>query len=640
MTDDRLPRKLAAILYADVAGYSRLVGDDEDRTHRRLSEYLDYMTSVIGLHRGKVANTAGDAVLAHFDAVIDALSAAIDIQDELEQRNRNLPEARKLHFRIGINLGDVIEDRGDIFGDGVNVAARLESLATPGGICISESVHTAAGGKLNLEYQDIGEQRVKNIERPVKAYYIVRGGSAHATIPTLPSRKAKPAIWGSTLVLALAISGLAVYFLNHQPEKTKDSDSTKMTQSGHTMQAGSTSSDGQKPEASIAVLPFINLNNNPEEDYYIDGITNDIITDLSRISGLFVIASNTVFTYKGVAVKVQELGEELGVNYVLEGSIQRVGKRVRINAQLINARTEHHLWAERFDRELKDIFALQDEVSQKIVTQLAVQLTPSEEASFGNVPVTNPDAYDLLLRGLEVFRRFTRETNAEARAYFHRAIAIEPEYARAYANVALTHAMDFQFGWEPLADNLVSDALYHGERALNLDPNLRNVHFALCSLYTVLKEHDKAIAAGREMTRVDPNYADGYANLAQALVYAGEPDEALVQIRRAMELNPRYAFFYTWIAGQALTMQGKYDEAIPLFEDVIEKNAFFPGGHLSLAAIYGNLGLQEEAEWVAAEIITLQPDFSVAREERNVPLKKKKHLDWYIAGLRQTGLPE
>jgi len=632
---ERLPRRLAVIVYADVAEYSRLTGEDEDTTHRRLSEYLELIASNIESHRGKVMHYAGDAVLSRFDAVVDALSAAVAIQNILSKKNQGLPDERKVQFRIGINLGDVIEDRDDIYGDGVNVAARLESLAQPGGICISEAVYTAVGNKLALTYKDIGKQQVKNIAKPVQAYFVFPY-DAGAT-PEIHRAKGRRWLLLATSFVLIIVAAAGMWFLINQETESTDSQSTVEVEQ---IEKREISQPSALPDASIAVLPFTNVSNDPDEDYYIDGITRDIITDLSRLSGLFVIASNSVFTYKGVPVKVQEVGRELGVKYVLEGSIQRSGDRVRINAQLVNAESGHHLWAERFDRQLTDIFALQDEVSQRIVSALAVNLTPNEEASLSESMQTNPEAYDLLLRGLGLFRRFTRETNAEARYYFKRAIALEPDFARAHADIALSLSMDIQFNWELPTEAIVEEALAHSQKALELNPNVRQVHFALCSVYTVLKEHDKAISAGREAIRVDPNYADGYANLAQALTYAGRPEEALEAMASAIRLNPRYAFFYTWIIGHALMLQGNYDEAIIKFEEVIERNAFFPGALLTLAAIYGNIGPSDEAEWKAAEILVLQPDFSIALEMEQVPYKLKRHTDWYINGLRNAGLPE
>jgi adenylate cyclase len=391
---------------------------------------------------------------------------------------------------------------------------------------------------------------------------------------------------------------------------------------------------------SIAVLPFANMSGDPEQEYFADGMTDDLITDLSKISGLFVIARNSVFTYKGRAVKVQDVGRELGVRYVLEGSVRKAGNRVRINAQLVDAQNGHHLWAERFDRELTDVFALQDEVVKRIVAQLAVKLTQGEETRLSRTGVVDPEAYDTLLRGLERYRRFTRETNAEARDFFERAAAIDPSYARAHADVALTYAIDVQFGWTRTPDAAIQTALEHANRALALDPTTHQVHFALGVIYTVQKRHDEAIAAALKAIALYPNYADGYAQLAQDLFYAGEPEASLEAVRKAMRLDPRHPFFYVWIVGQNYMLQQRYGEAVEEFKKVLWQNPEFPGARLTLASTYGLMGRIEDAEWEAEEILTLLPDFTLAQERERVPFKNPEHLERYIEGLRKAGLPE
>ena len=380
---NRLPRKLAAILYADIAGYSRLTGEDEDATHRTLSEYLDLIASTIESHRGQVMHYAGDAVLAKFDAVVDAMSAAVAVQNELKACNADVPDERKVQFRIGVNLGDVIEDRGDIYGDGVNVAARLESLADPGGICISDVVRSAIGKKLELDYEDLGEQKVKNIAEPVRAYKMVVGAESNA----------KP-VERSALEL---------------PDKP-----------------------------SVAVLPFNNMSGDPEQDYFADGITEDIITELSRYPSLFVIARNSSFTYKGQPVRLQVVGEELGVHYVVKGSVRKAGNRVRVTVQLIEAATENHIWAERYDRELTDIFEIQDELTQAVVGALPARLEAADIERIKRKPPQKMAAYDYVLRSKILHHVGTREANSEALESLNKAIEVDPGFAQAYAWKACT----------------------------------------------------------------------------------------------------------------------------------------------------------------------------------------------------------
>jgi adenylate cyclase len=391
---------------------------------------------------------------------------------------------------------------------------------------------------------------------------------------------------------------------------------------------------------TIAVLPFDNMSGDPEQDYFSDGITEDLITDLSRISGLFVIARTTVFTYKGKSVTVRQVGEDLGVQYVLEGSVRRAGKRIRINAQLVDAGSGRHLWADRYDREISDVFALQDEVTQKIVSALAVKLTADERQNLRQATKVDPVAYDVFLRGLELHRRYTFETRAEARALFERAIELDPSFARAHAGLALTHLFDYIEGSTDLPDRSLQSSLEMIEQALALDDTVPQVQFAASFVYLHLDRHEDSIAAARRAIELDPNYADGYVQMSLSLIFAGRPEEALDQMANAMRLNPWYPFLYTWILGHARFFMAQYDEAIPLFENVTESNPQFQDGHLALAAAYGLAGRIDDAEWEAEEVLTLQPGFTLAENLRRTPYRNPADLARWIEGLRKAGLPE
>jgi adenylate cyclase len=409
--EDRLPRKLAAILYADVAGYSRLTGEDEDATHRRLVEYLDQIAISVAHHRGRVMHYAGDAVLATFEAVVDALSCAAHVQSDLRVRNEDFSDERKVQFRIGVNMGDVIEDRSDIYGDGVNVAARLESLAEPGGICISESVHTAVGDKLPFDYEFLGEQEVKNIAKPVKAYHAHIQPDAVLPEPSGAARKARRtrlSLVAAGIVILVVVSGVLAWFRPWEPRE----EPASVERMAFPLP--------DKP--SIAVLPFTNKSDDAKQEYFVDGMTDDLITDLSKVSGLFVISRNSTFTYKGKPVKVRQVAEDLGVRYVLEGSMRRVGDQVRINAQLIDATTGGHLWAERYDGSIADVFALQDKVTQQIVTALAVNLTAVEQERRDRQETDSAEAYDAFLRGWSHYQLDTPDDFIKAIPYLERAI--------------------------------------------------------------------------------------------------------------------------------------------------------------------------------------------------------------------------
>lgn len=451
---------------------------------------------------------AGDAVLAMFDAVVDAMSCAAHVQVDLEKRNEGLPDREKVKFRIGVNMGDVIEDRGDIYGDGVNVAARLESLAESGGICISESVHTAIGDKLPLRYEFIGEQSVKNISRPVRAYHARLEAGAELPRPTAAPIPGSTRHYSTVALLALIVgTGVLVWFKPWQPE-----DESRVIR-----QTASPLLD--KP--SIAVLPLDNLSGDAEQEYFADGMTDDLITDLSRISGLMVIARNSSFTYKGRAVNVQDVGRELGVRYVLEGSVRRVGDRVRINAQLIDAQSGMHLWAERYDRDFEDILNLQDEVIGTIVQALAVKLTPAEAGSLAQKRTVNADAYDLLLRGNEYRNRFTPEDNAIAREFYQQALELDPEFARAYANYANTLSIDVEFLWTDDIEGSMQKSLEYADIALELDDSIPQIYFTRSNIFLVQRRHDAAVAEARRSVEVDPSFADGYGILAHSLLYLG-----------------------------------------------------------------------------------------------------------------------
>ena len=647
MTENRLSSKFVFILHADIVGSTALVQKNEKVAHERFQSAFTKFSKTISDYGGKAIEIRGDALLAEFVKASDAVSAALWFQSSNTRHNLELDDDIQPELRIGIGMGEVIVADNTVTGAGVVLAQRLEQLAKPGNIVIQGAVQETIPNRLPFEFSDLGEQKIKGFNTPIKAYEVYLTPGEYCPAPE--DYKNEP-LAQKPLIDRRFISVVSILFLliisailvTLQPWRSTDNSDSKTS-----VPNPSTSTENipvaelnRQSDLSLAVLPFQNLSNNADQDYFVDGVTNDLITDLSQLSGLLVIASNSVFTYKGTAVKVQEVARDLGVNFVLEGSIQRAEARIRVNAQLIDARSGHHLWADRFDRELTDIFSLQDEISQRIVSALAVELTPSDLDRLNKSTEVNAEAYDLLLRGLEFFRRFTKKTNAEARDYFKRALAIDPKFARAHANIALTIAMDLQFGWAVVEQTMVDDALMHGHESLAIDPETREVHFALCSLFTVLKRHDEALSACRESIRVDPNYADGHANLAQALIYAGEPQEVLEVMSTAKRLNPYYAFFYIWIEGHAYMLLREYPKAISKFEEVVVRNGFFLGAHLTLAAIYGNIGPQFEAEWEAAEIIALQPNFSLDKERERAPYKNSEDLEWYIQGLEAAGLPD
>lgn len=585
MSAEPLQRKLAAVFYADVAGYSRLTGEDEEGTHRRLSECLDLMTAKIEGRAGKVLHYAGDAVLAEFGSVVDALTSAVEVQRDVEERNKDLPDDRHLKFRIGINLGDVIVDRNEIYGDGVNVAARLETLAPPGETCISGTVYDAVGTKLRLSYEFLGEQQVKNIARPVRAYRVA--------LVDVPQPKAKTAAALPTL---------------------------------------------ENP--SIAVLPFANLSADPEQEFFADGITEDLITALSKLSGLFVIARNSVFTYKGKGVDVKHVSRELSVRYVLEGSVRKAGNRVRITAQLIDANTGHHLWAERYDRELTDIFELQDEITTNVATALHVQLMEGDQARLWRRSTNNLEAWQCLTQGLAHFRVFTPDENLKARRLFHKAVTVDPQYAAARVWLGWTYWAEVRYLWTDSPDDALVQAVEMAHEALALDDTVPEAHALLGTIHLIKREYDEAVAAGERAVALDPNGADVTALLAMTLNWAGRPEEAIGLVRKAMGLSPLYSAWYLSVLAHSQRMLGEYDEAIAAYKTSIERSPRNISARIGLAIAYADVGRLDEARSAASEVLKINPRFSVTKYETALTYKNPEHAERALDALRNAGLPQ
>ena len=591
MTTQEFKRKLTAILSADVKGYSRLMGADEEATVRTLQAYKEVMASSIQHHRGRVVGTAGDSVLAEFASVVDAVQCAVEIQQVLRAKNAMLPENRRMEFRIGINLGDVIEEGDSIYGDGVNIAARLEGLAEVGGICISESAYQQIENKLPLRYDYLGEHEVKNIAKPVRVYRAQIESVAMAQRPLEVVSKER--------------MGLPL------PDKP-----------------------------SVAVLPFTNLSGDPEQEYFSDGITEDIITALSRFRWFFVIARNSTFTYKGKTVDVKTVAEDLGVRYVLEGSVRKAGNRVRITAQLIDAATSLHVWAERYDRELKDIFAVQDEITENIVTAIGPEFLSAEMRRAQRRDVRNLDAWDYIMRAAFHHSHYRKEDVAEAQRLLQKAIELDPFNAEGFCLLAFTHLMQVQFGWCKSADLSIQEAAKAAKKAVAIDDRDAWAHTALGMVDLISRRHDDAIRRLRRAVQLNPSLANAYGALGQALTLAGECAEAVEQINKAIRLSPRDPFLVYWFAhlGMAAFAERNYELANQWGEKVIQENPSFPGGHRLMAAIYGQLGRIEDAQAALKELFLLMPGMTIDDVRKQVPFKKPIHMELYLDGLRKAGL--
>jgi adenylate cyclase len=580
IVETRMERRLSAILAADIAGYSALMGADEARTVRDLKGHQAVVLPMVGEFGGRIIDTAGDGILAEFPSVVNAVKCAVAIQSKMAERNATIEPEHRMQFRVGINIGDVVYDEARIYGDGINVAARLEGIAEAGGICISSKVYEEISGRIDLTYEDIGEQQLKNIARPVRAYHL----RLDSTVTSAPA----PAL----------------------PDKP-----------------------------SIAVLPFLNMSGDQEQEYFVDGMTEDLITDLSKVSGLFVIARNSSFTYKGKAVDVKRIGRELGVRHVLEGSVRKAGNRVRITAQLIDAGSGGHLWAERFDRDLTDIFSMEDEVVEKIVRALAVTLTQGEERRLRRRGTGNVEAYELWLRGRELLTRSTRDSVEQARAMYRRAIEIDMNFPAPHAGLALAAISDYVSDWALDPAQALDEAERWARRAVELNDQEPVSHMALGNVLLWRRDHEGALSEFRHMIVLDPNFAQGQAATGLALMYAGRAAEALEPIATAMRLDPHYSPIVLHFLAQANYSLGEYETAAQLLVRRIARTPGTDSSRMLLASCYGHLGRGEDARATWAELLQVNPEFSLTQREGVLPYKDPGDFQRIAEGLAKAGLP-
>jgi adenylate cyclase len=617
-------RRLTAILAADIAGYSRLVENDDEGTLARWKAHWHALIEPnIKEFHGRIVRVIGDGVLVEFASVVDAVRCAVAVQRGMAARNADVPHDKRIELRIGINFGELILDGGDFCGDAVNIAARLEALAEPGGICVSGRVQEDARGKLDIVFENAGEQQLKNIARPVRVYRIRTDSGVPPVIQLKPRAGRARLRWGLVAVALLVIlgGGVSVWQLVSHP--------FSLSQLIRAVQAPA--------QLSIAVLPFVNMSSDPQQEYFSDGMTEDLITELSRLSGLFVIARNSVFTFKGRAVKPDQVSRELGVRYVIEGSVRKVDNRIRITAQLIDANTGYHMWAQYYDRDLQDVFAVQEEIARRITRAMAVQLTKEEEKNMGRPYTSSEVAWEYFMRGAELYRRFTPKDNANARELFEKAIDLDPEFARAYAILAAALRQDSNGRWsqdpessEDLAYRMAQKAVELARRELEPKPSLP---FALEQMGWVLlyrEKYQEARQAAEEVVQRDSNYADGYALWAHVLIFLGKPEEALRKSQEAIERNPIYPFFYDYHRGQAYYVWGvltsaqdpnasrqRFEEAEKHLREALRKNNNFRPARAYLVVVLSELGRQDEAA-----------------KEVNISLEKG---EWWVARNLKSG---
>ena len=627
-------RKLAAIMFTDMVGFSRQMGADEARTLRLLAVHNQVIQQAVAEHRGAVIKTVGDAFLVDFPSVVHAVQCAQQIQAQFRAGNAEKEPNEQIHVRVGIPLGDIVQQDGDVFGDGVNIASRLQTLADPDTICISHVVYQEVEKKLALgAVVSLGRPKLKNITQRQPVYALLsespKGLRQTLRIQRLKlARRVRPA---HRMVVAglLLIAGTfaTVQYLSRPPLSPQSSALVTQAQPALPLP--------DKP--SIVVLPFKNMSSDPEQEYFSDGITEDLTSALSKLSGLFVISRNSASTYKGKAVKVQEVSKELGVQYVLEGSVRKADGQVRITAQLIDATTDHHLWTERYDRPLQDIFALQDEIVQKIVTTLELQLTLQKQGVLVRKTTDSPEAYDYLLRGLEYIFRFTKETNVQARQMSEKAIELDPKYAQAYAVLGYTYFSDWFYQWSPDPQNL-ERAFALAQKAITLDDSFPWPHRILSQVYLRKKQLDQALAEAEQALALDPNDADGYIDLQWILTFVGQPQEALRLVEKAMRLNPHYPVWYLNALGWDYYWTGRYEEAIIALKSVLTRYPNLLVTHVGLASIYGALSREEEARAEGAEVLRISPTWSLEVLRQRLPFKDPVTLERHIDNLRKAGL--
>jgi adenylate cyclase len=620
-------RKLTAILSADVAGYSRLMGEDEDATVRTLKVYRELIAGHIHNHRGRVVDSPGDNILAEFASVVDAVKCAVEVQRELNDRNAELPEVKRMNFRIGVNLGDVIEDENQIYGDGVNIAARLEGLAQGCGICISGSAYEQIKNKLSLGYEFLGERTVKNIAEPVKVYRVLlEAGSVGKVIgERKASRKGRKWPVMAVVVLVIVAAGFSVwnfYFRStFSPKKAASLTAIAVPLADR---------------ASIAVLPFKNLSGDTEQEYFSDGITNDIITDLSKFREMLVIASHTVFTYKNKPVNVKQVSEELSVRYLLEGSVQKLRKKVRINAQLIDVTTGHHLWAERYDRDLKDLFSVQEEIVQMIVTTLAIKIDAAERSRAMRKDTDSLEAYDYLLRGWEYYNQRTRSANVKAKEMFKKAIELDPSYADAYIALAKSYTNDLAYGWTEFPERTGQKALDLINKALTLDESNPGAHAMLGAAYVYLGEFDLAFSELQQAIELNPNDASSYGTLGWVMLFSDQIDAAIDALKTALRFDPNSSPSTFYLLGIGYYLKEQYGDAIKTLKKGVSRKPDFVEFHVALAATYAQAGQLEDARREATLVLELNPFFEV--DSYGTAFRNPASRDKILHGLRNAGL--
>jgi adenylate cyclase len=612
-------RRLAAIMFTDIVGFSHKMGSDEARMLRLLDIHNQIIRQAVAAHHGHVIKSTGDGFLVEFPSVVHAVQGAQDMQAHFHAYNIEKERAEQLHIRIGIHLGDIVQREGDVQGDGVNIAARLQALAEPDTICLSDVVYRDIAKKLPLgPVVLLGRPKLKNIVQRFPVYLLF-SEPPKGWWQMLRVQRLKP-WWRAGQVAVLLALLLVVGVLGRQFYRP----------------AATGLPLPDKP--SIVVLPFVNMSGDPSQEYFGDGITEDLTTDLSKVPGLFVIARNSAFTYKGKAVKVQDVSRDMGVRYVLEGSVRKADNQVRVTAQLVDAVKGTHLWADSYDRELQDIFALQDEIRQQVVTALQLKVKAAELARVKRIPPKNLVAYDYLLRAEEYFNLFTKEAHFQARQLLEQALAVDPQYAEAYLGLGMSYWIGWssQWGEDP---QKINQAFSLVQKAITLDGSLAMAHTVLGAIYLWRDHHyDQAITEGKRALAIDPNCGRCYALYGQTLSYAGRPQEAVDLIEKGMRLDPCCTEILAYHLAEAYCLMERYEEVIDPAKRTLSVSPGHLGAHLLQVISYSALGQEKEARAEVAEVLRINPNFSLEVLGQMVPNKDRALLERHLAAMRQAGL--
>ena len=630
--EQKVTRKLRAILSADVKGYSLLMTKDEVFTIQTLKKYRKIMSKLIKQHSGRVVDAPGDNLLAEFSSAVEAVQCSVEIQKELKTKNADLPDDKRLVFRMGVNIGDVIQDGENLYGEGVNIAARIEGLAEPGGVCISRNAYDHIKNKVKLGYEYIGDHSVKNIKDPVRVYKVLMAKKdAGKIIGDEPKSLLKAGTWATVVIAAIVM-----ILIGYQVFK-------KITSSEFEPAAIENMAFPLPEKPSIAVLPFDNMSGDPKQQHIANGFSESIISSLSKIPDMMVIARNSTFVYQDKAVEVSKIAEKFGVRYVLEGSVQKSGGEIRVTAQLVDAVKGYHLWSERYDRDMKDLFAVMDDITRNIVIALQVKLIEGEQAVIWH-DTDNLKAWEYATQGITLMQFYTKEKNAKARALFEKAVKEDPNYTFGWISTAWTHGIDARYGFSESREESFKQCIELTQKAAKLNENMPEIHSTWNFIYMLQRQYDKAISEGKKAVALMPSDATSHMLLSLTLHFAGRFEESIYHIKEAMRLDPYYPTSHLYILGNSYCMARNYEKAITVLEKAMERSKK-EGVHrvnnytriIQALVEFGQIG---KAKQYAAEVIKLDPTFSLANWQKSLFYKNHSDLERHLIALTKAGLPE